>query len=796
VNEGLHGRIGRGIDLLKEKIDRMADAGIDRSVVDFLSGQIVDLRQDLASRAEPQQMARLSDEIEILGRQVAEIRLHQVSKSDFTTLKRSLDDVCSALYVTATAQETGKVPELLESVDRRLDLLARRPDPKPADLTPISEQLALLSERMASLSGSRSMDGDALTEAVERLSSQMQAVAERQALAHEPLLQRFDRIEQELRQLDRVAETADMAQRLRSIDEKLERTSAQPAGFDALERQIAALAERLGSTSDAPLHKALEEATGHLRNIQNEAAGIAERAAKAALNDIRPALPDAGDLDTLKHGFVELKALHNRSDRKTQETLRAVHEALETLASRLPNQIAPASGRPLTIPAEPLPVSMPPADRLEAAVRRLHAATLSQIEETTLPGSDMPVPRTTAAPPSGEPAAPPAPGKPLMASDEERGHVRASFIAAARRAVQNAALEPAEQFAPTPLKQEAADTDSSEHKEAHEALSLFERLRRTLDSQRRPFLLGMAFLILAAGTARILSGEHGVSAIASPSSGPLQEILQAPAPRSRDKADAAAPKETASLFQAPTLAPESSAPLAAGRFLVDPATVGGIPADVPAGLRQAALSGDAAALYEIGARLAEGRGLAQDLAAAARLLERSSQAGLPPAQERLATMFEKGLGVARDPKQAVFWYERAALGGHVRAMHNLATLLASGANGKPDYASALRWYTEAAEAGFQDSQFNMGILLARGIGSKPDLPKAFQWFSLAAAHGDAEAARKRDELALRLSAADLKAAKAAVDLWRPRAADPVANQPPITAPEWTAALDRSSGNRS
>jgi localization factor PodJL len=159
-------------------------------------------------------------------------------------------------------------------------------------------------------------------------------------------------------------------------------------------------------------------------------------------------------------------------------------------------------------------------------------------------------------------------------------------------------------------------------------------------------------------------------------------------------------------------------------------------------------------------------------------------------------MFEKGLGVARDPKQAVFWYERAALGGHVRAMHNLATLLASGANGKPDYASALRWYTEAAEAGFQDSQFNMGILLARGIGSKPDLPKAFQWFSLAAAHGDAEAARKRDELALRLSAADLKAAKAAVDLWRPRAADPVANQPPITAPEWTAALDRSSGNRS
>jgi localization factor PodJL len=253
-----------------------------------------------------------------------------------------------------------------------------------------------------------------------------------------------------------------------------------------------------------------------------------------------------------------------------------------------------------------------------------------------------------------------------------------------------------------------------------------------------------------------------------------------------------------SLFQPSSLAAQSStpAPLAAGRFLVDPATVGDIPAEVPAGLRQAALSGDAAALYEIGARLAEGRGVVEDLTAAVRLFERASQAGLPPAQERLAAMFEKGLGVGRDLKQAVFWYERAALGGHVRAMHNLATLLASGANGKPDYVTALRWYTEAAEAGFRDSQFNTGLLLTRGIGSKPNWPRAFQWFSIAAAQGDAEAARKRDELVARLTPADLKNAKATIDQWRPRPVDPLANEPPAATPEWTAALDRSSPDRS
>ncbi|MFC1457378.1 hypothetical protein ACETIH_11745 [Microvirga arabica] len=782
INHELHQHLGLGIDRIEAKIGRVAETGIDRSVIDFLSGQIVDLRHDLASRAEPQQMVRLSGDIEALGRQIAELRLHQVNKSDFTALKRSLDDVCSALYVTATAQDTSKVPELLESVDRRLDLLVRRPEPTPVDLAPIGEQLALLAERMANLSGSRSPDGDAVSGMEDRLSAQIKAATEREALSQEPLLQRFDRIEQELRQLSGQSDDAGVAQMLRSIDEKLERQPAQPTVFDDLERQVAALTERLGSVSGEPLHKALEQAAGHLTNLQAEAAGIAERAARAALNDIRATLPDSGDLDSLKHGFVELKALHTRSDRKTQETLKSVHEALEALTSRLPGQAAPVSGS-VTLP----PSELPPTDRLEAAVRKLHAVTLSRIEETALHPPDGPVHDPT-----------PAEIAPVATADEEAGHMRASLIAAARRAAQNAGPEIAEPSSLSPV-QEARPTGGEQNDESEVTApplpGLFERLRRTFDNHSRPLLLGLAFLVLAAGTAQILSGQHSVSTAAS-ASAPQQ--VQVPKAEAQGTRDAPAAKQELSLFQPSSFAaqPSTSAPLAAGRFHVDPATIGGIPAEVPAGLRQVALSGDAAALYEIGARLSEGRGMVEDLAAAVRLFERAAQAGLPPAQERLAAMFEQGLGVGRDLKQAVFWYERAALGGHVRAMHNLATLLTSGASGKPDYATALRWYNEAAEAGFRDSQFNTGLLLTRGIGSKPNLPKAFQWFSLAAAQGDAEAGRRRDELAARLSSADLKNAKAAIDLWRPRAIDPIANEPPPAAPEWTAGLDRSLPDRS
>lgn len=799
VNEGLHGRIGREIDLIKGKIDRMAESGIDRSVIDFLSGQIVDMRQELAHRAEPQQMTQLSENIGSLGRQIAELRLNQVGKGDLAAVKTSLDDVCSALYVTATAQEASTVSEQLEGLGHRLDVLARRPEPAPSNLDPITRQLALLTDRMADLAGSRPEASDALSTMMERLSSQLQAAAERetpsQEALQETLTQRFDRIEHELRQLGQRTDTADMAKMLHAIDGKLERIPAQPAGIDALERQVRTLVDRLAQAPAEPLHKALDEATGHLKNLHDEAAGIAERAARAALNDIRSSLPDHGDLDALKHGFVELKALHNRTDRKTQDTLRNVHEALEALVSRLPGQAALAAGPAARAEPEPLSDALPTADRLEAAVRRLHAATLSHIEEVfpsrpEIATGDSGAPLSTGPDAAALNAAP--------APEAGLGQVRASFIAAARRAAQTTAPDA---MSP-PLTQDADRAigagPPSPDRPAPESSSLFERLRRTFDSQRRPLLFGIALLILAAGTARIIATEENSPASASGAAIERQDTGASAGAKPSDRAEAPGDALDTRVLHTSSLAKASasSAPPAAGKFMVDPGTVGGIPAGTPAALRQAALSGDAAALYEIAAQAADGRGMAQDAALAARLFERASQAGLPPAQERLAMLYEKGTGVPRDPKQAASWYERAALGGNIRSMHNLATLLASGGAGKPDYPAALRWFGEAAEAGFRDSQFNMGILLGRGIGTKPDPAKAFQWFSLAAAHGDAEAGRKRDEMAARLSDADLKAAKSALAQWRPRAVDPVANEPPAVAEGRTAALDRTPDDRS
>jgi localization factor PodJL len=178
-------------------------------------------------------------------------------------------------------------------------------------------------------------------------------------------------------------------------------------------------------------------------------------------------------------------------------------------------------------------------------------------------------------------------------------------------------------------------------------------------------------------------------------------------------------------------------------------------------LRSAAMKGDPTAAYEIAVRFAEGKGVATNYEEAAKWYDRAAQAGLIPATFRLGTLYEKGLGVKKDAGIAQRYYLQAAERGNAKAMHNLAVLNADG-GGSPDYKSAAQWFRKAADHGVADSQFNLGILYARGIGVDQNLAESFKWFSLAAAQGDADAGHKRDDIAKRLDAQSLAAAKLAV----------------------------------
>jgi len=68
------------------------------------------------------------------------------------------------------------------------------------------------------------------------------------------------------------------------------------------------------------------------------------------------------------------------------------------------------------------------------------------------------------------------------------------------------------------------------------------------------------------------------------------------------------------------------------------------------------------------------------------------------------------------------------------------------------------------------------VLLARGLGLPKDLVRSYTWFAIVAAAGDAGAAKKRDEVAARLTSSELAAANAAAAAFEPHPADRAANE--------------------
>ena len=184
-------------------------------------------------------------------------------------------------------------------------------------------------------------------------------------------------------------------------------------------------------------------------------------------------------------------------------------------------------------------------------------------------------------------------------------------------------------------------------------------------------------------------------------------------------------------------------------------------------LRAAVLKGDPSAAYEVGVRFAEGKGVAANYDEAAKWFDRAAHAGVVPAIFRLGTFYEKGLAVNKDVDIARRYYIQAAERGNAKAMHNLAVLDADGGGKGANYKSAAQWFRKAAEHGIVDSQYNLGILYARGIGVDQNLAESFKWFSLAAAQGDADAGHKRDDIAKRLDAQSLAAARLAIQTFTP-----------------------------
>ena len=97
-----------------------------------------------------------------------------------------------------------------------------------------------------------------------------------------------------------------------------------------------------------------------------------------------------------------------------------------------------------------------------------------------------------------------------------------------------------------------------------------------------------------------------------------------------------------------------------------------------------------------GRMLAEGRGVASDVAGARAWFTRAAEAGIPDAQVALAEMMVNGRGGPADPRAAIALFEKAAAQGHSGAMFALGAMHSGGHNLPIDRVAAQRWFRAAA----------------------------------------------------------------------------------------------------
>ncbi len=798
------GQYDRAVAGLRADIAAMAEQLTDlapRRAVETLEAEVHALAGRLKGiQAQGLHAEPLQDLVGEFERTIARLMPAEGIAEELRDMSRRIDELTdrglSQAQVTRLADETSAIRAMLaDTVSRDMvDALGAQ----IADLGRRVDEMAM--GRAAPVS---SGDMSAITAAIE---ARIDEIADRLAAAP--------------RQTVAVGSNPQLEEALRRLADKLEDSHARPDDPKALaeiERHILGLAAKIDAADSrfaqlGTIERGLSDLFVQMEEMRATAVEAAERAARQAVA-AASGTPSEAEIDALRREVAEVRRAREALDgAPATQSVDAVQQTFERVARRI---------------AEIEPAATPARAAAPVVSERAASPIARQSAPSRPPGSvDLPLEPGSGAPrvrPPAPGAAPASAGKtdfiaaarraakaaaaePAQREDAPDAPAKAGFLARLRGGgkaaptdeaappkeprfrlrgkAAAAKVEPEVETGPTPVIPVAEPPIEGDAAE-----------RPVVSVNRKTLLMGIAaaLLVLAAGIATVpkirslldATGQQQQAttprAATEAPAAPAAAVVPAEATRA-----APAPAEAAPASPPATTAPASeTAPETTGSVSRTPPTAPGMavspsgwqPVDtrtgrvitVPPALKAAADAGDPIAAFELGTRYLEGRGVTVSAPEAAKWYQRAADAGVVPAQYRLGSLYEKGTGVLRDFERARRLYERAGEAGNAKAMHNLAVMYAQGqVTQRPDYRMAATWFRRAAEHGVADSQYNLGILYARGLGVDQSLAESYKWFALAANGGDQDAGKKRDEVAGRIDAQTLVAARLAVQTFTPK----------------------------
>jgi uncharacterized protein len=156
------------------------------------------------------------------------------------------------------------------------------------------------------------------------------------------------------------------------------------------------------------------------------------------------------------------------------------------------------------------------------------------------------------------------------------------------------------------------------------------------------------------------------------------------------------------------------------------------------------------------------------------LIEKAEQ-GNANAQVAAGLMYKFGFfGLPEDYAEVVEWLRRAAAPDSAEGQSNLDVTHYKDGGVRRDYAEAIKWFRRAAEQGCAGGQFHLGRMYAEGLGVPQDYVRAHMWLSLGALHfsdaGQKQSAEMRDEIAAKMTPAQIAEAQRLAREWKPKPA--------------------------
>jgi localization factor PodJL len=768
---------------------------VEQSIAAFRS-ELAEIRHAITEAMPRRAIESIENDIRLLTRRIDETRQSGTDGQALAGIERALGEIREVLRSLTSAEQLAGYDEAIRNLGAKLDQILRSSN-DPSTIHQLEGAIAALRAIVSNVASNDALAR--LSEDVHVLSSKVDQLARSDGHADSfaMLEQRITALSSSLENREQRPPAIDSSERietaLQALSDRLDRIPVgndNASAFAHLEQRVTYLLERLEASADphaGNLGRVEEGLQDILRHLERQHANITAFAS----SQNEPAASESGLADIVKRELSDIRFSQAATDRHTQDSLEAVHNALGHVVDRLsmiegdlraarvqpeasaessyaappaPAYVAaadpmPAAPQQVAMTPQPKPELPNPAamqEHFDAAPREFHAvspvmppadaAIPKAISEILEPQAAQP--RVAIAPelppdhplePGTRPAGRTAsPSERIAASENAiseipaggRQHVStSSFIAAARRAAQAAAAAPPpDKAARGPLRASGQGNEPS-----------------TITSKIRSLLVGASVVVIVLGTFKMAMTllDNG-SAPQTPAMENSGESSTSAAPPAEEGAKPGMPAPEAPSMTSPTPIGRQSF----NNYAPDAAdATASVAIPQPKTMPSALSASDVTGAFPI-VQAAPGNGRLALIpipptervpdAIGGPVLRTAALKGDPTAAYELGVRFAEGKGVAPNFDEAAKWYDRAAQAGVVPAIFRLGTLYEKGLSVKKDADIARRYYMQAAERGNAKAMHNLAVLDADGGGKGANYKNAVQWFRKAADRGVAD----------------------------------------------------------